>query len=224
MKKQLLTGLFTVFALAASAQSNEWRNPQVNAVNRAPMHTNYFAYENADAAKKGLKESSANYMTLNGTWKFNWVKDADARPMDFWKTTFNDKGWDDMQVPGVWELNGCNDPYYLNVGYAWRNQFKNNPPEVPTENNHVGSYRREIIVPASWKGKDIIAHFGSVTSNMYIWVNGRYVNVARQQAGSRVRPDSLPETGTKELNRLSGIPAGATVLIWKTRTSSVSAV
>lgn len=66
MKKQLLTGLFTVFALAASAQSNEWRNPQVNAVNRAPMHTNYFAYENADAAKKGLKESSANYMTLNG--------------------------------------------------------------------------------------------------------------------------------------------------------------
>ena len=94
MKKQLLTGLFTVFALAASAQSNEWRNPQVNAVNRAPMHTNYFAYENADAAKKGLKESSANYMTLNGTWKFNWVKDADARPMDFWKTTFNDKGWD----------------------------------------------------------------------------------------------------------------------------------
>ncbi len=85
MKKQLLTGLFTVFALAASAQSNEWRNPQVNAVNRAPMHTNYFAYENADAAKKGLKESSANYMTLNGAWKFNWVKDADARPMDFGK-------------------------------------------------------------------------------------------------------------------------------------------
>ena len=175
MKKQLLTGLFTVFALAASAQSNEWRNPQVNAVNRAPMHTNYFAYENADAAKKGLKESSANYMTLNGAWKFNWVKDADARPMDFWKTTFNDKGWDDMQVPGVWELNGYGDPIYVNVGYAWRNQFKNNPPEVPTENNHVGSYRREIIVPASWKGKDIIAHFGSVTSNMYIWVNGRYV-------------------------------------------------
>ena len=175
MKRQLLTGLFTVFALAASAQSNEWRNPQVNAVNRAPMHTNYFAYENADAAKTGLKESSANYMTLNGTWKFNWVKDADARPMDFWKTTFNDKGWDDIQVPGVWELNGYGDPIYVNVGYAWRNQFKNNPPEVPTENNHVGSYRREIAIPASWSGKDIIAHFGSVTSNMYIWVNGRYV-------------------------------------------------
>lgn len=176
MKKQLLSGLLTVFALTAGAQTfQEWRNPEVNAVNRAPMHTNYFAFESADAAKKDVKEQSANYMTLNGVWKFNWVKDADARPTDFWKAGFNDKGWDDLQVPAVWELNGYGDPIYVNVGYAWRNQFKNNPPEVPTENNHVGSYRREIVVPASWDGKDIIAHFGSVTSNMYLWVNGRYV-------------------------------------------------
>ena len=176
MKKQLMTGLFTVLALTAGAQTfQEWRNPEINAVNRAPMHTNYFAFENADAAKKADKKQSTNYMTLNGTWKFNWVKDADSRPTDFWKTSFNDKGWDDLQVPAVWELNGYGDPIYVNVGYAWRNQFQNNPPEVPTENNHVGSYRREIVVPASWKGKDIIAHFGSVTSNMYLWVNGRYV-------------------------------------------------
>ena len=176
MKKQLMTGLFTVLALTAGAQTfQEWRNPEINAVNRAPMHTNYFAFENADAARKAVKEQSANYMTLNGTWKFNWVKDADSRPTDFWKTGFNDKGWDDLQVPAVWELNGYGDPIYVNVGYAWRNQFKNNPPEVPTENNHVGSYRREITVPASWSGKDIIAHFGSVTSNMYLWVNGRFV-------------------------------------------------
>ena len=176
MKKQLMTGLFTVLALTAGAQTfQEWRNPEINAVNRAPMHTNYFAFENADAAKKANKKQSTNYMTLNGTWKFNWVKDADSRPTDFWKTGFNDKGWDDLQVPAVWELNGYGDPIYVNVGYAWRNQFQNNPPEVPTENNHVGSYRREIVVPASWNGKDIIAHFGSVTSNMYLWVNGRYV-------------------------------------------------
>ena len=83
-------------------------------------------------------------MSLNGTWKFFWVKDADARPTDFWKTSFNDKGWDNMQVPAVWELNGYGDPIYVNVGYPWRNQFKNNPPYVPTEGNHVGSYRREI--------------------------------------------------------------------------------
>ena len=87
-------------ALTAGAQTfQEWRNPEINAVNRAPMHTNYFAFENADAAKKANKKQSTNYMTLNGTWKFNWVKDADSRPTDFWKTGFNDKGWDDLQVP-----------------------------------------------------------------------------------------------------------------------------
>lgn len=176
MKKHLITGLFAALALTANAQSfKEWLDPEVNAVNRAPMHANYFAYESADAAMKGEKAKSANYMTLNGTWKFFWVPNADQRPTDFWKVGFNDKGWNDMQVPAVWELNGYGDPIYVNTGYAWRNQFQNNPPEVPIQNNHVGSYRREILVPADWKGKDIIAHFGSVTSNMYLWVNGRYV-------------------------------------------------
>ena len=177
MNKHLITvGLLVTLSLTANAQSfNEWLDPHVNAVNRAPMHANYFAYESADAAMRGAKEQSANFMTLNGNWKFHWVKDADARPTDFWKTDFNDKGWGDMPVPGVWELNGYGDPLYVNIGYAWRNQFKNNPPQVPVENNHVGSYRREITVPAAWKGKDIIAHFGSVTSNIYLWVNGRYV-------------------------------------------------
>ena len=139
------------------------------------MHANYFAYESTEAAIKGIKEKSSNFMTLNGTWKFNWVPNADARPTDFWQPEFNDKGWNTMPVPGVWELNGFGDPIYVNVGYAWREQFRNNPPQVPTVNNHVGSYRREITVPAHWKGKEIIAHFGSVTSNMYLWVNGKYV-------------------------------------------------
>ena len=176
MKKHILTSLLTMMTLSMGAQSfQEWKDPKVNAVNRAPMHTNYFAYESDNAAQKGIKENSANFMTLNGTWKFNWVKDADSRPTDFWKIGFNDKGWNNIPVPGVWELHGYGNPIYVNIGYAWRNQFENNPPYVPNEENHVGSYRREITVPASWKGKDIIAHFGSVTSNMYLWVNGKYV-------------------------------------------------
>ena len=176
MKKHILTSLLASVTLTLGAQTfQEWQDPNVNAVNRAPMHANYFAYESADAAKQGVKENSSNFMSLNGTWRFNWVKDADARPTDFWKNNFNDKGWDEMPVPGLWELNGHGDPIYVNIGYAWRNQFQSNPPVIPTENNHVGSYRKEITVPASWKGKDIIAHFGSVTSNMYLWVNGKYV-------------------------------------------------
>ena len=176
MKKQFVTGLFALSALAVSAQTFiEWQDPEVNAVNRYPMHTNYFAYESLESAQVGQKKLSANYMTLNGLWKFNWVANADARPTDFWKAGFNDKAWDNMPVPGIWEMHGYGDPIYVNTGFAWRNQFENNPPQVPVEGNHVGSYRREITVPASWKGKDIIAHFGAVASNMYLWVNGRYV-------------------------------------------------
>ena len=176
MKKHILTCMLGFMALSMGAQTfQEWKDPTINEVNRAPMHTNYFAYESTDMAKKGVKENSANFMSLNGTWKFFWVKDADARPTDFWKPGFNDKGWNDLPVPGLWELHGYGDPIYVNIGYAWRNQFKNNPPYVPTENNHVGSYHKEITIPASWKGKDIMAHFGSTTSNMYLWVNGKYV-------------------------------------------------
>ena len=176
MKKTIFLGAVLACMFDAHAQSfKEWQDPAINAVNRAPMHTNFFAYENQGMASKAVKEVSRNFMTLNGTWKFFWVENADARPTDFFQVGFNDKGWDDMQVPAVWELNGYGDPIYVNIGYAWRNQYKNNPPLVPVEKNHVGSYRKEIMVPADWNGKDIYAHFGSVTSNMYLWVNGKYV-------------------------------------------------
>ena len=175
MKRQLLTCCLAMCSLATMAQHDEWKNPEINAVNRAPMHTNYFADSSSEEAAKADKENSSNFMTLNGIWKFNWVKNADARPTDFYRTDYNDKGWGQMKVPGVWEMNGYGDPIYVNVGYAWRSQYKNNPPYVPIENNHVGSYRKEIIIPAEWSGKEIFAHFGSVTSNMYLWVNGKYV-------------------------------------------------
>lgn len=174
MKKHLMTGLLALMALGVYAQGNEWKDPRVNEVNRLPMHSHYFAFENEKAAQN-TPEQAANYMTLHGNWKFNWVEDADARPTDFWKTDYNDRAWGTMPVPGMWELNGYGDPLYVNIGYAWKNQFDNNPPEIPVKNNHVGSYRKEITVPASWNGKQIIAHFGSVTSNIYLWVNGRFV-------------------------------------------------
>lgn len=177
MNRTLLTSILGLAAFSASAQSfNEWLDPEVNAVNRAPMHAANFAFRNGEnAALSQERQKSANYLSLNGTWKFNWVNDADQRPTDFWRKDFNDKGWDNIQVPGIWELNGYGDPIYVNTQYAWQSFFKNNPPLVPTENNHVGTYRREIFVPADWKGKEIFAHFGSVTSNIYLWVNGKYV-------------------------------------------------
>ena len=176
MRKNILLCTLALTGLTAFAQKDEWQDPNVNAINRAPMHTNYFAYESENAALKGCRTSSDNYMSLNGMWKFHWVKDADQRPMtDFYKVGFNDKGWATMQVPGMWEMNGYGDPVYIDSGYAWRNQHPNNPPYVPEENNHVGTYRKEITMPSEWKGREIMAHFGSVTSNMYLWVNGQFV-------------------------------------------------
>lgn len=176
MKKHfLILGLLAFLCTGMSAQQNEWRDPKVNAVNRAPMHTNYFAYESADIAKSGERVQSKSYLSLNGQWKFNWVRHADLRPTDFYRTEFNDKGWDDMKVPGIWEMNGYGSPVYINNMYPWRQQFKTDPPAIPDENNHVGSYRKEITLPADWNGKEVFAHFGSVTSNMYLWVNGRFV-------------------------------------------------
>lgn len=171
MKHIFLSVLLALACLSASAQG-EWQDPTVNAVNRAPMHTSYFAYAPGEAF---VQEESSNYMTLNGIWKFYWVADSDMRPTDFHKVGLNDSGWVDMPVPGVWELNGYGDPIYLNVGYAWREQFRNNPPQVPVQGNHVGSYRKEIEIPQDWAGKDVIAHFGSVTSNIYLYVNGKFV-------------------------------------------------
>ena len=174
--KHLFLGALCLSALSVSGQTfKEWQNPEINQVNRLPMHSNFFAYDTMDEAMQNEKQESDNFMTLNGKWKFFWVENADQRPTDFFRLDYNDKGWDNLNVPAVWELNGYGDPIYVNVGYAWRNQYRNNPPVVPTEKNHVGSYRKEIFVPADWKGKDIIAHFGSVTSNMYLWVNGKFV-------------------------------------------------
>lgn len=177
--KRILLGILGVCACHAYAQTfKEWQAPEINAVNRAPMHTDFFAYESTELAAKGMKELSGNFMSLNGNWKFNWVEHADARPEGFWKTDFNDKGWVDFPVPGVWELNGYDVPVYAGVDFGWKGYegrtFKK-PPHVPTENNHVGSYRREVVIPSDWKGKDIIAHFGAVSSNMYLWVNGKFV-------------------------------------------------
>lgn len=168
----------------------EWHDLSVNEVNRFPLHTHFFAFQNRQEATKADITQSANYLSLEGTWKFLWVANADERPVDFYKTSLDDSHWKTMSVPGNWELNGYGDPEYLNIGLAWRYMFNGTvgngwkpeyapqnagPTSIPVKDNHVGSYRRTIDIPASWDGRQIIAHFGSVTSNMYLFVNGHYV-------------------------------------------------
>ncbi len=155
-------------------QQAQWLDPEVNQINRLPMRANYFPYESI--AESHLdKTQASNFLSLHGDWKFHWVENADQRPINFYETNLDDSDWDRFPVPGIWELNGYGDPIYVNVGYAWREKFRNNPPQVPVAENHVGSYRKEIRIPKDWDGKKIIAHFGSVTSNLWLYVNGQFV-------------------------------------------------
>lgn len=126
MKFKLLAVALVGCWLGVSAQSfTEWKDPNVNAVNRAPMRAQPFAYKTGEkAAKCGCLKHSSNYLSLNGKWKFNWVNDADQRPVDFWSKSFNDKGWGTMPVPGMWELNGYGDPQYVNTGYPLAQRFR----------------------------------------------------------------------------------------------------
>ena len=160
----------------------EWHDLQVNEINRLPLHTMHFAYDPNDFPGTGAeyldKKKSMNYLSLEGTWKFNWVANADERPTDFYKTDLDDSKWNNIQMPGNWEMLGYGQPEYVNVGFAWRGHFDPQPPAVPTKDNHVGSYRREINIPSNWDGKRVIAHFGSVTSNIYLYVNGKFAGYA----------------------------------------------
>ena len=160
----------------------EWHDLQVNEINRLPLHTLHFAYDPNDFAGTGAeyldKKKSMNYLSLDGIWKFNWVANADERPTDFYKTDLDDSKWNNIQMPGNWEMLGYGQPEYVNVGFGWRGHFDQQPPAVPTKDNHVGSYRREINIPANWDGKRVIAHFGSVTSNIYLYVNGKFAGYA----------------------------------------------
>ena len=168
----------------------EWHDLQVNAINRFPLHTNFFTYLADDwvSEKDGKivskdilhmnKTESKYFLSLDGTWKFNWVTNADQRPTDFYKEDLDDSKWKTMNLPGNWEMNGFGDPEYVNVGFGWRGHFDQQPPAVPTKDNHVGSYRRIIDIPANWNGKQVVAHFGSVTSNIYLYVNGKFAGYA----------------------------------------------
>ncbi len=176
-KMKRITALLTLVTvvIGVCAQTPEWLDPKVNSVNEKEAVANYFAYETMELAKEQEKNQSGRFMSLEGEWNFNFVENAYERPENFYALNFDDSKWDKFPVPGLFEMNGYGDRIYVNVGYVWRNQFNNNPPFVEERNNYVGSYRKYFTVPQNWNGEKVYIHVGSATSNLKIWVNGKYV-------------------------------------------------
>ena len=178
MLKQLLLSVACMTAIGAQAAKNHepvWKDPLVNQVNREPRRANFFAFENADKAKANDKTKSGRFLSMEGKWRFNFVKDHNLAPKDFFSLKFDDSKWVDFPVPGLFEIEGYGDKIYRNVGYSWCTTFDSNPPYIGETNNYTGSYRRTFELPADWNGQDVYFHVGSATSNLSVWVNGKYV-------------------------------------------------
>ena len=178
------------FVVPKTSSTNEWENQKIFAINKEPGHPTLIPYASeeemkADAAYEHPWERTAStrYMLLNGTWKFNWVKAPEERPVAFYKPSYDVSSWKEIEVPSNWEMKGYGTPLYTNVTYP----FLNNPPFIQPqrgytleqEPNPVGSYRRDFALPKDWAGKEVYLHFDGVYSAFYVWVNGKRVGYSQ---------------------------------------------
>lgn len=163
LKRTFIIALLAA-AVPAAAQTAlaDWQDPGLFEINRLPMRASV--------------RSDAPVMYLNGIWQFHWTEDLSLdSAAAFAAPGFDDSAWGTMPVPGMWELNGYGEPLYVNTSYAWKGHFKDNPPFVPSEQNHVGRYRRHFTLTKAQTRSQVVLRIGSATSNVRVWVNGNTV-------------------------------------------------
>lgn len=158
-------------SLLAQTTPNDWENPLVFQINKEAPKATFLPYADEKTAIDDYYSKSPFYLLLNGNWKFNWVPKPEDRPLDFYRESFDASNWKDIKVPSNWEIEGYGIPIYQNMVYP----HGLNAPNIPHNDNPVGSYRRTFDVPESWDGRRIYLHFASGTSAMYVWVNGEKV-------------------------------------------------
>ena len=239
MNKKTITALLLGFSLSASAQvatltgfeynpsptapdGTEWQSPERLSLNKEQPRAWMFSFATQEEALKVLPEGSTYYRSLNGTWKFHWVPEPSLRDSLFWQTSFDDSQWDDIEVPGNWNVQGLQKdgsmkygvPIYVNqkvifqhqvaVG-DWRKGVMRTPPTDWTTykfRNEVGSYRRTFQIPANWKGRNIFINFDGVDSFFYLWINGHYVGFSKNSRNT-ARFDITPWLNTKGDNMVA---------------------
>lgn len=180
MKKIALLAM-AVSCGAYAAEVNDWENPAVNSIGRLPARAYAMPLADEAAALTGALEPDTPFvMSLNGDWKFRWVGDPARRPLDFWKTDFDDSAWATIDVPSCVEMRGYGIPIYTNIRYPHKFEW----PKIldrdsgTPDYNPVSSYRRTFVVPEAWKDREVILRFDGVYSAYYVWVNGQRVGYA----------------------------------------------
>lgn len=177
--KHFLNALLLGAVVSATAQQlPEWQTVDAYNVGQLPSHALVVPYPDNDAsAIRDFKyEESPYYMSLNGKWKFSWVKGVDKRLVGFQNPQYDVSSWKLINVPGNWERQGYGTAVYVNTTYEFDTEwadFKKNEPLVPTVTNEVGSYRRSFTIPASWKGRRVVLCCEGIISFYYVWVNGQ---------------------------------------------------
>lgn len=145
------------------------------AVNREKAHASFYSFTNEEDALARDRSRSENYMLLNGTWKFSLANNPHERNNEFYKVGYSVNKWKDIQVPGSWQTQGFDRPYYTDTRLSWLGTEEPGVGVSPTVYNPVGSYRRDFTTPANWDGKQVILSFAGVESAFYVWVNGQKV-------------------------------------------------
>lgn len=167
--KKLFSVLLIGTSLSVFSQTigKELETPEIVAVNTLPPHVSVIDYTNTATLQEG-KYKSPMVKLLNGKWKFFWSKNPALRPVDFYKESFDISSWKEIPVPSDWQMEGYDYPIYVNFQYP----YDEKPPFIPKDYNPVGAYKVDFTIPDSWKGKQVIIHFGGVNSAAYYWLNG----------------------------------------------------
>ncbi len=174
-----------IFTEVDTPAGDFWENQTIFEQHKEAAHATFIPYSSTAAMqddvnyeKAWMTPEKADYLSLNGTWKFNFVLNPAGRPGEstFWGDNADVSEWDDIDVPSCWEMKGYDLPLYVNVEYA----FLNNPPYVVNKvegvgDNPVGSYRRNFTLPDGWETKNVFLHFDGLYSAAFVWVNGKYV-------------------------------------------------
>jgi beta-galactosidase len=187
----LATALFLCSPSPAQQTLREWEDPRVFAVNREPAHATLVPYPDEARARRGAlalapgarprAEGSPFVRSLNGLWKFHWVREPSRRPADFYKPEYDVSAWKEIKVPANWEFEGYGTPIFLNIVYPFKRDAPSVMGEPPRdwttyeERNPVGSYRRNFTIPADWAGRETFLVLRGVNSACYVWVNGQKV-------------------------------------------------